>query len=324
MKLVILSEVERDYYQSAEREKNVFFMEEKPMFAAELAGKVTASKPPHERMEDVLTSNVFSSFRYLNNPKILAQFLRRAIKIDRNGLEIPDIADFEIAFWPKFCFANTGYREPDVLIMVQSANRKKIAIVVEAKLDSGLSNVGYPNEEHNEENNLDGFLLGHQLADQFCGLDCGAWMSQGIANTIEEAEEKYLVFLTAHHSLPKADLREATAEVAKRQGGKTCKLDTCNVSSRLYWLNWQALYQVLEKWEVEEEKGYKYLLMDLKRSLEQKNLQPLQAWQTELAQVDNYEGGLSQQVSVIEAGWFNTENLAQVDGYSGNYQITMF
>ncbi len=294
------------------------------MFAAELAGKVTASKPPHERMEDVLTSNVFSSFRYLNNPEMLVQFLCRALNVDGNGLEIPDIADFEIAFWPKFCFSNTGYREPDVLIMLQGADKKKIAIVVEAKLDSGLSNVGDPNEEHNEEYNPDGFLLGHQLADQFCGLDCGVWMSQGIANVIAEAEEKYLLFLTAHYSLPKADLREAAAEVTKRQGGKTCKLDTCDASSRLYWLNWQALYQVLEKWETEGEKGYKYLLMDLRRSLEQKNLQPLQAWQTELAQVDDYEGGLSLQVSVIEAGWFNTDNFAQVDGYSRNYQMKIF
>ncbi len=297
------------------------------MFAAELAGKVAATKPPHERMEDVLTSNVFSSFRYLDNSELLTQFLCRARNAEGKSLVIADIADFEITFWPKFRFVGTGYREPDVLITAQSFSGRKIAIVVEAKLDSGLSNVVESNEEKNEENNKEGFSLGHQLADQFCGLDCGAWLSQEIANTMAEADEKYLLFLTAHHSLPKTDLQDTASEVATRQGAGKCKPDRWDVPSRLYWLNWQALHQLLEEWEPRAEtavsKGTNHLLTDLKGSLEHKNLRSMQAWKTELVKVGEYRGQFVQQLVAPAAGWFQMEKLKQVKCYQGNYRTEL-
>jgi len=44
------------------------------MLAAEIKGKLSASYPADDRMEDTLTSYVLSLFRYLDNQDVLTAF----------------------------------------------------------------------------------------------------------------------------------------------------------------------------------------------------------------------------------------------------------
>ncbi|SFG73746.1 hypothetical protein [Sporolactobacillus nakayamae] len=104
-----------------------------PMTIAELYGKL----PALEAKEDLLTSDVFSTFRYLPVNRALIPFLSKAINT-RSGQHISNIftdclmADY--VFWPKTTRFN---REPDVLILITRKTKPPIAIIIEAKYYSG-------------------------------------------------------------------------------------------------------------------------------------------------------------------------------------------
>ncbi len=77
------------------------------MLCAEIHGKVSAGTPAHDRMEDTLTSYVFSLFRYLKNMEIPAAFLRRARNIHNHNFPIEALTAGDVFFWPLFKFETT-------------------------------------------------------------------------------------------------------------------------------------------------------------------------------------------------------------------------
>ena len=93
------------------------------MIVAELHGKLS---PRVERMEDVLTSNVFSFLKYNDRSRIL-----RAYLMEELGLEVSEseASEAEFRFWHVY---DDG-TEPDVIIIVGNAY-----ILFEAKYFSGF------------------------------------------------------------------------------------------------------------------------------------------------------------------------------------------
>jgi len=87
------------------------------MYLAELHGKLSSSV---ERQEDILTSNVFSFFKYSNREIFLKEFL------SRSGCHVTseEANKAEFIFWPRF-EENT---EPDLVIIVG-----KYYLLIEAK-----------------------------------------------------------------------------------------------------------------------------------------------------------------------------------------------
>jgi len=92
------------------------------MYLAELHGKLPSKI---ERMEDILTSNVFSFFKYSNRQIFLKGYLKQL------GVIVSDqeANDAEFIFWPRF-EENT---EPDLVIIVGD-----YYLVIEAKYYSGF------------------------------------------------------------------------------------------------------------------------------------------------------------------------------------------
>lgn len=77
------------------------------MYIAELKGKLSAH---HEILEDVLTSNVFSFFKYSNRRTFLKPFLiNLGIKVTDE-----DVRNAEFVFWPVY----EDGTEPDVVLIV--------------------------------------------------------------------------------------------------------------------------------------------------------------------------------------------------------------
>ena len=295
------------------------------MLAAELAGKITAMKPPHERMEDVLTSNVLSSFRYLNNLKVINEFFSRATNINGETLKLGDITEYEAFFWPKFHFTHTGNREPDAVLMVRGSEGNTHVLVVEAKLDSGLHNADNSQSQVAEE---DEFALGHQLTDQFCGLRCGIWANSDITKKIEMADKKYLIYLTAHYSCPQADLETTVSEIKARNNSKGCSQDRCNnAEDMVFWLSWQELYDVLTAIEgsgyIGYSRGEKALLEDLGKVLSKKKLMPLKLWEGSLTTVVYYENNFDNERPADEVQYvrefFHAASLPVLPDYIRNF-----
>jgi hypothetical protein len=94
------------------------------VYLAELKGKLTSKLT---KSEDLLTSNVFSFFKYSDRQKYLGEFL--------NKLRIPctqtELEEAEFHFWPKYQEGT----EPDVVLITQN-----YYILFEAKYGADFSN----------------------------------------------------------------------------------------------------------------------------------------------------------------------------------------
>jgi len=158
------------------------------MLAAELHGKISDGNLS-DRMEDVLTSNVMSLFRYLNNLRIPLSFLSQARDLyEQPLLLIGVISASELIFWPKFSLNDKSNREPDALLVFrENESNCDTVIEIEAKYLSGLSNIIDPKCDEDDEQSV--FLqYGHQLADEYCGLYCGNWkLEKGTINSLSSS-----------------------------------------------------------------------------------------------------------------------------------------
>jgi hypothetical protein len=92
------------------------------MYLAELRGKLSSRV---ERMEDILTSNVFSFFKYSSKDIFLKNYLNK-LGFNISNLEAEEA---EFRFWPVF----EDGTEPDLVIMVG-----KYYLLIEAKYFSGF------------------------------------------------------------------------------------------------------------------------------------------------------------------------------------------
>jgi len=77
------------------------------MYLAELHGKLSSHV---ERKEDILTSNVFSFFKY-SNRKVYLKELMKLLEIEVTNIDL-ETADFK--FWPKY----DDYTQPDLVTVV--------------------------------------------------------------------------------------------------------------------------------------------------------------------------------------------------------------
>lgn len=153
-------------------------------------------------MEDVLTSNVFGLFRYVQPSTGLLPFLGMARAIDgsqplRDLAEKPPPIEREdlYRFWPRF--SETGLRpcEPDLLLRIDYPDGRRYRIVIEAKYRSGKSS-----EADDEDEGEDPASSADQLARQ--------WSHLALLAAREEAAP-FLVYLTAHVTCPKAEIQKS-------------------------------------------------------------------------------------------------------------------
>ena len=91
------------------------------MYLAELHGKLSSKV---ERKEDILTSNVFSFFKYSSRDIFLKGYLK---ELGLGDLEDKDVKEAEFLFWPKY----DDRTEPDLVIIVG-----KYYLLFEAKYHS--------------------------------------------------------------------------------------------------------------------------------------------------------------------------------------------
>ena len=113
------------------------------MYVAEIKGKIPSKIT---RLEDVLTSNVFSFLKYSNREVYLAQFLKRILG---NKFSIEDIEDVSFEFWKQY----DDRTEPDLVITTGGGKY----ILIEAKYLSDFGETQPEREIHygkNEANSL--------------------------------------------------------------------------------------------------------------------------------------------------------------------------
>jgi len=275
------------------------------MLAAEIHGKVSDSNPPNQRMEDTLTSSVFSVFRYLNNCELLSKYLSKACNIHNKYLEFAEIDRAWIYFWPLFKFQGTGFRQPDALLFLQTKHGEKLAIVVEAKYEYGLSNIlskGSTNTEDNIVKKDADISFGHQLMDEYCGLKCGIWLFTESyldfdpQKELFETNQKYLLYVTANYEIPANDILEGL-KTSPRFKHCVYTNENCSYSAEeeVYWVSWRDLWMIIDEIGftknnacIKYSVGERNLIRDLSQFLEVRELQPFNPFE-KLAPLQIYQ-----------------------------------
>jgi hypothetical protein len=220
---------------------------------AELHGKLTA----YEQSEDLLTSDVFGTFKYVEPQNGLLPFLQRAKNILGDSFPLPtNVHNVEYLFWPK----TTGYRrESDVLCILTSSDGTVISVMVECKYTSPKSN--------SLSSTLDSH--GDQLAEQFVDL----MQSKLDLNTeslrkVMSSQNKYVFYVTAHYGLPRKEIQESIDILLNMR--------IHHPESHIYWVSWRDVHHIVDK--LIEQGGLAHeteaILCDLRMLLNRKGLTP--------------------------------------------------
>ncbi|WML52376.1 hypothetical protein RCG17_23835 [Neobacillus sp. PS3-12] len=239
------------------------------MTIAEVHGKLSS----YEHMEDLLTSDVFSTFKYLDVGNGLIPFLKKATRFMDNAPPdfLEDIVEADYVFWPRTTYLN---REPDVLIILTKKDKSTISIVIEAKYHSGKSNAFRGEGSIDKENKPLDHLDGDQLAELFKEIQDGKiFIGDPLLRSkyIQSEGNRYLFFLTAHYASPRHDIEETFKVLEKKQYFN-------QNSHHFYWINWMSIIVVID--EVNSRETWqnaptmRYLLTDLKALMERKGLVP--------------------------------------------------
>jgi hypothetical protein len=186
------------------------------MFAAQLQSKLNRSE---EDMEDLLTSNVFGTWRYLDYRLGLIQFLETATRLDGQKLNLKNIKSLEIEFWPWLGEVNAKRAQPDVMIKLKHTNSEMSLVLIESKYLFGKSSSATPDGKPND-----------QLAREMDNL-------RRLASRTR-IQNYYLLYVTAHTLLPKWDIQNSINELKKKTGD--------GAEEHFYWTTWRELPRILK------------------------------------------------------------------------------
>ncbi|MCD4708426.1 MAG: hypothetical protein K8S62_11905 [Candidatus Sabulitectum sp.] len=197
------------------------------MTVAEIHGKIASSGSNiSDRLEDLLTSDVFGTCKYLRDELLLFPFLSTAISVPTKkafDLLPLDISISEYSFWPRL-----SRSEPDLLLHLQSESDNDLLVMIEAKYLSGKSGKAYSDDELTTAN-----TSRDQLARQLEDL-CDFSARENIFKI--DKPHRCLFYVTAHRHCPSDSILEAINEFE-------CIRQTAIVPN-VYWTSWVKLYDI--------------------------------------------------------------------------------
>lgn len=197
------------------------------MTIAEIHGKIADTGTNlSERMEDLLTSDIFGCMRYIPAEKVLIPFLNTARSFRGNSFATRGkISKVHYSFWPWLKSSGRIPCEPDIVLGLQEEDNCIHLVLVEAKYYSGLSSEEDEREEPND-----------QLARQLDNLDVISLATLGW-NPQLDITSRRLLFITQHMGIPRDLLAQSLAEYTRKR----------NRDGDIFWTSWRFLPSILEK-----------------------------------------------------------------------------
>lgn len=221
----------------------LYHIHELAMTIAELHGKLSSTgSNAHDRREDLLTSDVFGTLRYLPPRSGIIPFLCLAMEktAPQSARDLNDMDDEAIAvrygFWPH---GRATGREPDVVIEISTPSGPAFAFTIESKYESGPSDI-----EREDQEVAPG---GRQLGDQFEDLlQPDPYTDMRLQAPIKN---RFLVYVTAHLRCPDETLSLARAQLEKRHSSGF--IDLSGLSSQIWqsnmlWASWADVWTVMK------------------------------------------------------------------------------
>lgn len=223
------------------------------MSIAEIRGKISDTGTNlSERMEDLLTSDIFGCMRYLPAKKALMPFLQTAYSIHGDLLAVPsDVIKVHYSFWPWLKLAGRIPCEPDVVLGLETKEGSVHLILLEAKYYSGLSSEEDDRPEPND-----------QLARELDNLDAVSCAALGWS-THSKIASRTLLFVTQDMGIPRHLLMQSLAEYTRKRKRE----------GNIFWASWRFFPSILEQsLEKEDIQEYRAVLADMLTLLLRKEL----------------------------------------------------
>ncbi len=197
------------------------------MTIAEIRGKISQTgQNLSERMEDLLTSDIFGCMRYLPLQRALVPFLQTARSLHGNIVLIPGgILRTYWSFWPWLESPGRIPCEPDVIVGLETEESHVHLMLVEAKYYSGLSS---EEDERAEPND--------QLARELDNLDALSCAALGWGTHLRIAS-RVLLLVTQDMGMPRKLVAQSLAEYQRKRSKQ----------GDIYWTSWRFLQSILEK-----------------------------------------------------------------------------
>jgi len=197
------------------------------MSIAEIHGKISATGSNlSERMEDLLTSDIFGCMRYLPAQNALIPFLQTAHSLHGNTITIlGEVLRVYWSFWPWLKLAGRIPCEPDVVLGLETEENHVHLVLVEAKYYSGLSS---EEDERAEPND--------QLARELDNLDAVSCVTFGWKPQLDIAR-RTLLFITQDMGMPRSLLAQSLAEYSRKR----------SKTGDIFWTSWRFLPSILER-----------------------------------------------------------------------------
>ena len=234
------------------------------MTIAEIHGKLSPDRPYgcHERMEDLLTSDVFGTMRYLGGSDGFFDWLRtaEAPSVPQVRTVPPEVIPqsgvraVHFVFWPTL----PNGREPDVALLLELEDAITFLVLVEAKYLAGTS-------DYEAAAASDDALTGNQIADQVRALSKLSPDDIGRLFGIDDPSPlryRLHLFVTTDQYLPLPVYRESQKHLAA----------PWPVSA--YWLSWTSLAHHLESHRHQPDPGRAAMIEDVLALLRRKGLVP--------------------------------------------------
>lgn len=180
------------------------------MLQAQLKGKLTRAE---ENMEDLLTSNVFGSIKYVTPQEGLEPILASSEDIngDKPFDRLQIVSEPQYRFWPTLSEPGCNECEPDVLIEMKLSSGQKIIVLVEAKYRSGKSSLADSGEAPKD-----------QLSCEYDNLRIEARRKEA---------SPVLLYVTADIGFPKDDIIESQKEFFEKRSSEM----------NVFWISWRKL-----------------------------------------------------------------------------------
>ncbi len=197
------------------------------MTVAEIRGKISETGTNlSERMEDLLTSDIFGSMRYLPVQKALVPFLQTARSLHGNTVTIQgEVIKVHYSFWPWLKLSDRIPCEPDVVVGLETEENQLHLVFIESKYYSGLSS---EEDERAEPND--------QLARELDNLDVVSCANLGW-RTHSEITARSLLFVTQDMGIPQDVLVQSLDEYERKR----------NKHGDIFWASWRSLPSILER-----------------------------------------------------------------------------
>ncbi|WP_139339565.1 hypothetical protein [Bacillus dakarensis] len=220
------------------------------LLIAEMKGKIPTKL---QNSEDLLTSSVIGTFRYLSSSTYIQSVLESSMNIKgRRLLFDTPIKKCLFEFWPRL-----DDSEPDVLLRLIDANDHEYLLCIEAKFWSDKSSEEDTTIDVEERKNWQRDQLAREI-ETIHTVDCHKFMKVNQ----EKLKRIMFVYLTNDTYLHFKEIKESISFVK----------DIDFSIDHIYWLSWKQIFNVINSVSHFQTPQDAMLLTDLGRLLRKKGL----------------------------------------------------